>query len=76
MTVEELEKLLSRENIPRNSFSLNGGVMNDCLCLEKTCIGWRVYYTEMGIIYSDIGFPSESDACEYFYKRIMKMTEV
>jgi hypothetical protein len=74
MTKKELIKLLEKDNIPKNSYSLDGGLPNDRLCLDKAYSGWVVYYTEMGEKYEEIGFASEEDACEYFYRRIREMT--
>lgn len=69
----ELVQLLEKENIPLNSYCLDGGLPNDRLCLDRTRQGWIVYYTEMGEKYEEVGFPSEEDACKYFYKRIKEV---
>lgn len=69
----ELKELLIYENIPSNSYSLDGGLLNDTLCIDKTKRGWIVYYTERGVKYEEMGFPSEEDACFYFYERIKRM---
>lgn len=48
MTIKELRERLEQENVPQNSYSLDGGMPNDKYCLEKTTVGWEVYYSEMG----------------------------
>lgn len=69
----ELIEQLKKENIPEYYYSLDGGMLNDKLCMDKTRLGWVVYYSEMGERSQEIGFASEDDACEYFYKRIKEM---
>ena len=74
MNKNELMQFLEKENIPFNSYSLDGGLPNDRLCLDRTYQGWTVYYSEMGEKYEEMGFPSEEDACEHFYRRIKEIT--
>ena len=69
----ELSELLISEEIPSNSYSLDGGLQNDTLCIDRTSCGWIVYYTERGVKFEEMGFPSEEDACSYFYERIKRM---
>lgn len=73
MTKRELLQRLKNDNIPEYYYSLEGGLPNDKLCLDKTRTGWVVYYSEMGEKHQEVGFASEEDACEYFYKRIKEM---
>ena len=73
MTKEELIKVLEKSGVPLNSYSLDGGLQNDRLCLDKTREGWIVYYSEMGEKYKEVGFPSEEIACDYFYNRIIEI---
>lgn len=73
MKKNELLQLLKKDNIPDYYYSLDGGMPNDKLCLDRTHAGWIVYYSEMGEKSQEIGFASEDDACEYFYSRVKQM---
>ena len=75
MTRKELLILLEKEHIPKHYYSLEGGLPNDALCLNKINSSWVVYYSEMGEKYNEIGFPSEESACEYFYNKLKDMIE-
>ena len=68
MNIEELKNLLDEKGISPNRYSLNGGLENDTLCIEKVFCKWVVYYTERGNKYNEKSFLNENDACEYFYK--------
>lgn len=73
MTKDELFRVLEKRGIPLDSYSLDGGLQDDRLCLDRTQQGWIVYYSEMGKKTNEIGFSSEEAACDYFYKRITEI---
>lgn len=75
MTEKELIERLRKENIPTNTYSLTGGLPNDRYCVEKTGIGWEVYYSEMGKKYDAKGFALEKDAYSYLYNCLKKMMD-
>lgn len=67
MTKTELEQRLIEENIPKWSYSLNGGLPNEACCLSKNGQIWEVYYSERGLKTSLKVFQTEDEACDYFY---------
>lgn len=71
MNIKELKKLLDEKGVSPNRYSLNGGLENDTLCIEKASYRWIVYYTERGNKYDEIGFCNENEACIYFYNLII-----
>jgi hypothetical protein len=70
MTKTELQSLLIKEDVPENYYSLEGGMPDEKLCLERTPSGWAVYYSERGLRTSLKYFTSEDQACRYFYTEI------
>lgn len=73
MTKSELLARLQEEGIPADSYSLEGGLPNDKLCIEKTCLGWEVYYSERGARYQVEVFPTPEEAHQNLYKRLKEM---
>ena len=72
MTVIELEKELEKIGVSKNLYSiLEGGLPNEQLCLVKEDV-WYVYYSERGRKTGLKSFEKESDACDYFYKKLKK----
>ncbi|CAH0135816.1 hypothetical protein SRABI80_00272 [Peribacillus frigoritolerans] len=69
----ELEKLLIKDNVPKNLYSLNGGLPNEVLCLNKRDNILEVYYSERGLKSNLKKFDTEDDACEYFYKTVLEL---
>ena len=74
MTKQELLQRLQDEKVPENCYSLEGGLPNDRLCLEKLGLAWLVYYSETGERYEEMFFTSEDEACDYFHTRVKEMT--
>lgn len=60
----ELVKELRRLDIPRDSYTLSGGLPNEKYCMEEFSGKWFVYYSERGHKTGLREFDSESDACE------------
>ncbi|TDF94671.1 hypothetical protein [Paenibacillus piri] len=73
MTKAELLKRLQNEGIPEESYSLEGGLPNERLCLEWKNNRWYVYYSERGIKTNTKDFLIEEIACQYFYNEIVRM---
>lgn len=67
MTKEELRKRLITENIPRQEYSLDGGLPNEACCLAQNGSQWEVYYSERGKKTGLKVFDSEEAACDHFY---------
>lgn len=73
MKIKELEKKLIEMKIPRNAYSLKGGLPNEAFCLENQELIWEVYYSERGSKGSRKEFNSEDEACEFFYSWMKKI---
>lgn len=73
MTMKELIERLDKEKIPENSYSLNGGMLNDRICLAKTPTGWEVYYSETGQKFDVKTYSLEEEACDDLYNRLIRM---
>ena len=71
MNKSDLEKILKKNKIPKQSYSLSGGLPNECYCIGKK-EKWEVYYSERGLKTQLVYFNTEEAACEYFLKLIQK----
>lgn len=69
----ELQQCLIDANVPKDLYSLNGGLPNEALCLNKDGDVWEVYYSERGIKSQIEKFDSEDEACNYFYKTVLEL---
>ncbi|MFR8010535.1 MAG: hypothetical protein ACLU8W_02055 [Clostridia bacterium] len=72
MDKKDLEKMLQERGIPRESYSLMGGLPNECFCINKGT-SWEVYYSEHGIKTQLKVFCTENDACQYLYNCLLKV---
>lgn len=69
---EWFKRKMKRHKIPNSAYSLNGGMTDDCLCIEKKEDTWEVYYsnsgekTVLGVLYD------ESLAYNYLLYLLMK----
>jgi len=75
MKKSELKRKLIEDGIPRNMYSLDGGLPNEALCLAKDKRFWEVYYSERGLKRNLGRFESEEEACDYFYELITEAYE-
>ncbi|MGV8082643.1 MAG: hypothetical protein AB2L09_03260 [Coriobacteriia bacterium] len=71
MTTEQLAERLKCENVPRNYYSLDGGLPLERWCLNNDAGVFEVYYSERGKKEWIAVFADEDDACEYLYQRII-----
>lgn len=72
MTVAQLEKELEMMKIPDELYSIMvGGLPNEKLCLVKEDI-WQVYYSERGNKSGLKVFETESEACEFFLRKMQR----
>ncbi len=70
-TKKELQEKLESLGISRNVYSLEGGVHDDKYVLCQETMGrWSVYYSERGLVIGKRTFDNETDACEYFLKKV------
>jgi hypothetical protein len=75
LTLEELRLRLKEEGYPEDSYSLDGGLYNERLCLERRNNRWFIYYSEKGIRTNEKDFLMEEVACQYFYGEISRMVK-
>ncbi len=76
MKVFELEETLNRLGISKDTYSiLKGGMPNERLCIVKED-EWYVYYSEKGRKSGLKKFQTETEACEYFLKKIKRLRYV
>lgn len=74
MTINELKIIIeNNKKIPIDSYSLDGGLPNEALCIYFDGDEWEVYYSERGKKTQLTFFEKETNACEYFYTRLQKM---
>lgn len=72
MTVEQLEKELEMMEIPQELYSIMvGGLPNEKLCIAKEN-KWQVYYSERGSKNELKLFETESEACEFFLRKMKR----
>jgi hypothetical protein len=72
MKRDELQLLLINENVPKELYSLNGGLPNEAFCLNNEDNIWEVYYSERGKKSQLKKFKSEGEACDYLYRTILE----
>ena len=66
MKISELRRYLKENNFPSDSYSLEGGLPSEALCIERTKNSWRVYYSERGKRNVFGLFANEEDAVKCF----------
>lgn len=72
MRIIELEKELKKIGIPDNLYSIMiGGLPNEKLCIIKED-KWQVYYSERGSKTGLKIFNTETEACEYFLRKLKR----
>ena len=76
MNKQELEEVLLLNRVPKDLYSLSGGLPNESYCLEKEKNRWHVYYSERGIKTSVGYFENEEAACECLLKEIRKIVSI
>ena len=73
MNKNDLRKMLTDSNIPKDTYSLDGGLLNEAYCLNQNGDRWEVYYSERAQKTGLKIFETESEACEYFYNSLVQM---
>lgn len=48
MNIQELENILRLNKVPKELYSLKGGLPSEAFCIEKENDRWHVYYSERG----------------------------
>jgi hypothetical protein len=72
MTKAELKRKLESSGMPRDSYSLSGGLPNEAYCLEQAGDKWHVYYSERGSKSALKTFDSEQEACDYLFELVRR----
>lgn len=71
MNLKELKNLLERNNVPREAYSLTGGLPNEAMCIGQNTEGvWEVYYSERGRKTGLKTHLDESDACADLIRKL------
>lgn len=73
MRVPELRERIKQLNPPLDSYSLDGGLPNERLCLSRDTQSWSIYYSEKGIRTEVQSYDSEEAACSAFMGRLCRM---
>lgn len=73
MNIIELKQIFEDENIPRELYSLKGGLPNESYCIKQLNEQWEVYYSERGSKSSSRFFDTEDEACLHLYKCVKRM---
>jgi hypothetical protein len=68
MNREELLGILRSEGIRDDSYSLDGGLRDDTLTLDRVGEKWIVYYSERGKRWDERSFTDEDSACRYLLR--------
>lgn len=67
MKLNELEDILQKNNIPKESYELNREQDTEVHRIIHCINNWEVYYSERGNKNELKCFSNEDDACDYFY---------
>lgn len=67
MNIRELKEVFEREKVPKDLYSLDGGLPNESYCIAQVSGHWEIYYSERGIKSGCKLFDTEHDACLYLY---------
>jgi hypothetical protein len=73
VTLIELRKKLCEFKIPKDYYSLEGGLPNETYCIGYNNGYWEVYYSERGNKTDLTKFTSELEACDFFYSSFIKL---
>ncbi len=72
MNRAELRAALDAAEVQPRAYSLDGGLPDERLCLEERADGWAVYYSERGLRTTETLYPTESEACDAFYAKLLR----
>lgn len=72
MTIIELESELEKLGVPSDLYSIMiGGLPNEKLCIVRED-KWKVYYSERGSKNGLKIFETETEACEYLFRKMKR----
>jgi hypothetical protein len=69
----ELKQVLDGEKFNPKVYSLEGGCLNDRLCISAENGRWVCYYTERGSRYDEQWFETEDEACKELLRRLREL---
>lgn len=72
MNKDELKQVLDAEKFDPRVYSLDGGLLNDRLCLSAEAGEWCVYYSERGSRFDEQCYASEGEACQDLLGRLRR----
>ncbi len=75
MNTQQLEEVLLRNKVPKELYSLKGGLPSEAYCMKKND-KWEVYYSERGIKQNIGKFETEDDACNCLLEEIKKIVSI
>lgn len=77
MNISALVDKLTKENIPKNLYSLDGKLKADAMILRNQKMYWEVFYfDEKGNEQNNKKIKTEEEACEYLYKILIENRNV
>ena len=75
MKTKDLSEIFYENKVSRSIYSLNGGVPDDKVCIDKLDGVWSVYYSEKGRRNTLGEFHNEEEACKFMYDRVMDIVK-
>ena len=73
MNILELEAIFEKEKVPKDLYSLKGGLPNESLCIGHDYGKWEVYYSERGRKSGLRTFDTEEEACLHLYEKVKRI---
>lgn len=71
MNRHALRDLLSAERVRPDSYSIDGELRDESMCLEPKAGGWVVFYFERGLRSGERWFETENEACDFLAERLL-----
>ncbi len=71
MNQHSLRDLLSAERVRTDSYSIEGELRDESMCLEAKAGGWAVFYSERGLRSGERWFETEDEACDFLAQRLL-----
>jgi len=72
VSITELAECLEGLKVPDGYYCLNCE-RHESLCIVVEDSQWKVFLSERGVRYEETTFATESEACNYFLKRIRQL---
>lgn len=72
MTRTEFIALLKINRINENLVVFDDNI-SDGYCVRNNHLRWEVFFRERGKEYDSVGFPSEDNALQYLYNKLLRL---